>query len=54
MTANLARDGAETRVPILASRLRGRGWPVEVVSLDVGRMVASYGAQFERLAGAPA
>jgi glycosyltransferase involved in cell wall biosynthesis len=33
LTTNLARGGAETQVALLASGLRGRGWPVEVVSL---------------------
>jgi hypothetical protein len=54
MTANLARRAAETQVALPASGLRGPGWPVEVVSLNVGRTVASYSAAFERLAEAKA
>jgi glycosyltransferase involved in cell wall biosynthesis len=33
LTTNLARGGAETQVALLATRLRARGWPLEVVSL---------------------
>jgi glycosyltransferase involved in cell wall biosynthesis len=33
LTTNLARGGAETQVFLLATALRSRGWPVEVVSL---------------------
>ena len=33
LTTNLARGGAEAQVALLASVLRGRGWPVNVVSL---------------------
>jgi glycosyltransferase involved in cell wall biosynthesis len=33
LSTNLARGGAETQVALLASGLRGRNWPVEVVSL---------------------
>jgi hypothetical protein len=54
MTANLARRAAETQVALLASGRRRRGGAVEVVSLNVGRTVASYSASFERLAGAKA